>query len=113
MAPWDAIGGLLACELHRTPWHDLGTGDAIYAGFNLAEAAAWLACAVRVGWRGLRRPHGRIAAAYAAAFTAFAITDLIEADALTVGLLLVKGVVLLLILACRRIVVDRLPGVRW
>ncbi len=107
------IDRFLGFEIHATPWTDMGSGAWVYVGFNLIEAAAWTAIAARVVWRAWRRPHGRAPWAYAAAFLAFAVTDLIEMDRLTVGLLATKGVALIAILACRRLVIARLPGARW
>lgn len=80
--------------------------------FNLVEGAIWLVFAGLVLNRWRRHRHSVCwEGAYALEFVAFAATDFREAWILTIGLLLLKVAILVLLLTLRRIVLRRFyPG---
>lgn len=80
-----------------------GISDWSYRAFNLIEGLVWFVFAVLVLLRWHRSRRSRWEWAYASAFLAFGLTDFREAYAQSLGLLLIKGVVLtwLMLTRCR------------
>ena len=78
---------------HPFWWYAPGLEAAIYSWFNVAEALAWWAIAVYVGVRWLRQRRSRFEPLYVFMFVLFGGTDIAESFAVTLWLLLVKGLV--------------------
>lgn len=102
------------CE--HTIWHSQHTQgswfDIIYPLFNLFEALCWCGVSVFIVLRA-RRHNGRcIELLYAATWFTFGLTDLREAYAQQVGLIVLKGLLLGILIALRRVVLRRYPGAR-
>lgn len=90
-----------------------GVGDWAYRLFNLFEGLAWLFFGVLVVHRWFRNRRSIWELSYALAFVMFGLTDFREAYAQTLGLVLIKGVVLTwLMLARRRAIRVWYPGAR-
>lgn len=79
-----------------------GIGDWSYRLFNLFEGVAWLVFGALVLFRWHRNRRSPWEWAYALAFAAFGLTDVREAYAQSLGLVLVKGIVLIWLLLMRR-----------
>ncbi|GAA5496294.1 hypothetical protein Rhal01_02477 [Rubritalea halochordaticola] len=75
--------------------------DWLYVSFNWVEAASWMGIAIFIAMRFFRERRTRLELVYALSFVAFGFTDVLEVYELTVGLLLVKALVLMSILVCR------------
>lgn len=78
-----------------------GYGDWAYRLFNLFEGLAWLVFGVLVIHRWYRHRRSPWEWSYALAFVAFGITDFCEAYSQWLGLLLIKGVVLIWLMRTR------------
>ena len=72
-----------------------------YVWFNWLEGFLWFAIALYVLIRFLINRRSPVELCYVCYLISFGITDLMEVTRLTVGLLAVKGLVLLGILVCR------------
>lgn len=92
---------------NRGSWFDI-----VYPIFNLFEALCWFGVAGFVALRARRHNGLRIELFYAAMWFAFGVTDLREAYAQQVGLIVLKGVLLGVLVVMRRIVLRRYPGAR-
>lgn len=82
-------------------------GDLLYRGFNLFEAGCWFVFAALVLRRWMVHRRLPLELGYAALFVLFGLTDLHEAWQQSAGLVLVKGIILLLLLLTRRRVMSQ------
>ncbi len=80
--------------------------------FNFAEACAWFLIGFHVLGYWIRNRKTPYEVLYFLSFAAFGITDLLEMDRLTAGLLSAKLVCILAIFSCRKVVIERYPGRR-
>jgi hypothetical protein len=80
-----------------------------YVDFNAFEAFAWFCFSAFVGGRFIARRKTWYEILYALSFFAFGVSDVMEIFQTTVGLLLVKGIILISILACRKVVLQFYP----
>gem|GEM_PF-2034367 len=102
----------------NTPWiqttyPNLTGYDVLYVPFNAAEALAWFAIAVFVLIRWARYRRTRYEWVYAAAFGLFGLTDLIEMNATTPMLLMLKSACILAIISGRKTVLMNYPGAKF
>lgn len=79
-----------------------GFGDWAYRVFNLFEGLAWFVFGVLVLHRWYRHHRSHWELAYAMAFFAFGLTDFREAYAQSLGLILLKGGVLIWLMLMRQ-----------
>ncbi len=103
---------LLNDPLIETGFPSLSGYGWVYVPFNFVEAAAWMALSVFVLVRYVRRRRTWYELQYAASFSLFGITDLIEVHATTPLLLGFKAACLLGILQGRKLVVAYYPGAK-
>ena len=96
--------------LIRTDWQEVGWTQKLYVGFNAAEAILWWSLAIFVWIRWGRNRQTPLEHLYAISFVVFGLTDVLEMDRYTVGLLMLKGFVLASILLCRHLVLKQYPG---
>jgi hypothetical protein len=87
-----------------------GLGYSCYVGFNAFEATVWVALGLFVAVRFLRNRRSGYEVLYSLSFFAFGISDVMEIYRTTLGLVAAKGILLISILACRRIVLGFYPG---
>lgn len=80
------------------------TFSVAYHWFNLGEGLAWCLIALLVLRRFMKTRRSSLEVVYAIAFVTFGVSDFVEAYALTVWLILAKGVNLLAILSLRRFI---------
>jgi hypothetical protein len=80
-----------------------------YVGFNAFEASAWFAFCLFVASRFALHRKTWYEILYALSFLVFGVSDLMEIYQTTVGLLIVKGIILASILACRKVVLVYYP----
>ena len=78
-----------------------GIGDWSYRAFNLLEGLAWLCFCGLVLYRWYRHRRSPWEWGYALAFITFGITDFCEAYAQSLGLILIKGAVLVWMMLVR------------
>lgn len=78
-----------------------------YHYFNLVEGTAWIVFAGLVLGRFTRHRKSSLELLYAVAFLSFGVTDFVEANRLTSGLLLLKGANLAVLLWLRAQVIRR------
>ncbi len=81
--------------------------DQLYRGFNLFEAGCWFVLAGLVLHRWMRHRRSGTEWVYALVFVLFGLTDVREAWEQSAGLVLVKGIVLVVLLVLRRQVMQR------
>ena len=93
-----------------TDWDGLNWQRGLYVGFNGLEALLWWSLAGYVWTRWIRHRKTPLEHLYAVSFVFFGVTDVLEMDSYTVGLLLLKGFILASILLCRRLVLMHYPG---
>jgi hypothetical protein len=84
-----------------------------YVGFNAFEAAAWFAICLFVLQRFARKRRTRYEILYALSFFVFGLSDIMEIYRTTLGLLTVKGIILMSILACRKVVLGFYPQAKF
>jgi hypothetical protein len=77
-----------------------------YIGFNALEALAWFSFGLFVAVRFIAHRKTWYEILYSLSFLAFGISDVMEIHQTTVGLLLAKGIILISILACRKVVLS-------
>ena len=80
-----------------------------YVGFNAFEVLAWFAFCLFVAARFVMHKRTWYEILYALSFFVFGISDLMEIYQTTVGLLVMKGIILASILACRKAVLNFYP----
>lgn len=95
---------VLQYEIVAIDYSTIGMLQIFYFGFNLVEAIAWFVVALLVFTRWHRHANSGVEIIYGSSYALFGVSDLLELQNLTVWLLLVKGVLLLSILLCRRFV---------
>lgn len=78
-----------------------GWFEVSYVYFNWFEAASWFVLAAFIAWRYLKNRRSPVELLYALCVMLFGVTDVLEVYELTLGLFLVKALVLLSILLCR------------
>ena len=98
------LAGFWNYTLMATDWNDVDLGRWVYVGFNWFEALIWIGIAIYVLRRKMTRSQSNWGYLYSLSFLLFALSDLIESDSLTVGLLMFKLCNFGLILTCRNIV---------
>lgn len=79
-----------------------GIGDWSYRVFNLIEGLVWLVFGALVLLRWYRNQRSLWEWAYALSFAAFGLTDFREAYSQSLGLILIKGGVLIWLMLMRR-----------
>jgi hypothetical protein len=84
-----------------------------YVGFNAFEAAAWFGFCLFVAGRFLRHRKTWYEILYSLSFLVFGVSDLMEIYQTTLGLLAVKGIILMSILACRKVVLESYPKAKF
>jgi hypothetical protein len=84
-----------------------------YTGFNAIEALAWFFFCLFVAVRFTIHRKTGYEILYSLSFLAFGISDVMEIHQTTVGLLLAKGIILISILACRKVVLKSYPQAKY
>ena len=98
--------------LMRTDWSDVDMGRWIYVGFNWLEAAIWIYLSIFVLVRQIRNRKSQWGYLYSLSFILFGLSDIIESDSLTIGLLMFKIAVFASILCSRKLVLQDYPGAK-
>jgi hypothetical protein len=80
-----------------------------YVGFNGVESLAWFAFCLFVLIRFLRHRKTAFEILYAISFFVFGVSDVMEMHQTTLGLLTMKGIILVSIIACRKVVLGHYP----
>lgn len=79
-----------------------GIGDWAYRIFNVIEGLVWLVFGILVLFRWSRNRRSGWEWGYASAFVVFGLTDFREAYVQSIGLILIKGAVLVWLMLARR-----------
>ncbi|MCA9078722.1 MAG: hypothetical protein KDA93_27105 [Planctomycetaceae bacterium] len=99
-------------ELLTQPWwtydpQTTGTWGYVYRWFNLFEGTVWLVFGGLVLHRWRRHRKSPLEPMYALTFLLFGLTDFREAYVQSMGLVVLKGLILLALLAFRRHVMTK------
>jgi hypothetical protein len=98
--------------LMKTDWSDVDMGRWIYVGFNWLEAAIWIFLGLFVLVRQIRSRKSQWAYLYSFSFLLFGLSDIVESDSLTIGLLMFKIAVFGCIICSRKIALQDYPGAK-
>ena len=85
----------------------------LYVGFNAFEAVAWFAFCLFVAVRYIAHRKTWYEILYSLSFLVFGVSDVMEMHQTTIGLLVVKGIILASILACRKVVLNFYPLAKY
>ncbi len=99
-------------RLMKTDWSDVDLGRWVYVGSNWVEAAIWIALGIYVLVRQVRNNRSSWGYLYSLSFLLFGLSDIIESDSLTIGLLMFKIAVFGCILCSRKLVLQDYPGAK-
>jgi hypothetical protein len=102
---------LLSIAIIEPDQNSWGQVYAWYVGFNGFEALAWFVFCLFVAFRFIAQRKTYYEILYALSFLAFGVSDLMEMHQTTLGLLAAKGIILMSILACRKVVLNFYP--KW
>jgi hypothetical protein len=84
-----------------------------YVGFNAFEAIAWFAFSLFVGIRFALHRQTWYEILYALSFLVFGVSDVMEMYQTTFGLLIAKGIILMSIIAGRKVALGYYPGAKY